>query len=189
MPQSGDEKPVASGGEAEDSFVSDALQTATASDRWAAAMNSLENADQELLRPMIEQNTASDAIARDILKAVNARKAECVKRRWRVKMNGRDIIIRDVLDKISSWISKFLVIGDTLIQIDPVHAAAPWAALRLVMQTAVNDFETFGSILASVERLTNHIAMCTIFELQYLQSQHEKYVQFEWEVCNKADGI
>ena len=74
-------------------------------------------------------------------------------------------------------------IGDTAIQIDPVHAAAPWAAVRVILQASVNDSETFCEVLASIEKLTNLIATCKIFELQYLQERHKKLEKPEITSC------
>lgn len=40
-------------------------------------------------------------------------------------------------------------------QYDPVHAALPWAAVRFVLEVAVNGFETLDLALSSIERLAN----------------------------------
>lgn len=145
--------------------------------RWKDAVDALDLDDQELLQPILcdkENRSSSADILADILQAAEQRKAECLKKRFKVTINGRDIVVRDVLDKISSWVSKFIAIGDTLIQIDPVHAAAPWAAVRLIMQTAVSDFQTFGFVLSSIERMANHISVCAVFEMQYLSVEQSR---------------
>lgn len=59
-------------------------------------------------------------------------------------------------------------------QYDPVHAALPWAAVRFVLQVAVNDFETLDFALSSIERLVNYITISSIFEVQYLQPKHHQ---------------
>ncbi|KAJ3492943.1 hypothetical protein NLG97_g5047 [Lecanicillium saksenae] len=147
--------------------------------RWRSAFSDLEDADQALLRPIINQGNASSELLDDILRAIHVRKEDSIKRRWRVKINGRHIVIREVLDKLSKCVSKFLTIGDILIQIDPVHAAAPWAVVRLVMQTAVSDFETYGFVLNSVERLVHLISISSIFEYQYLRAEHRGFDYYD----------
>jgi hypothetical protein len=52
---------------------------------------------------------------------------------WRFRFRGRDIILRDLATKVVTWLNKFKEIGDIAIQIDPVHAALPWAAIRFLL--------------------------------------------------------
>jgi len=47
---------------------------------------------------------------------------------------SRRIIVRDLADKLINWISKFVAVGDTLMQYDPGHAAIPWAIVRFILQ-------------------------------------------------------
>ena len=47
---------------------------------------------------------------------------------------SKRIIVRDLADKLISWVSKFVAVGDTLIQYDPGHAAIPWAIIRFLLQ-------------------------------------------------------
>lgn len=51
--------------------------------------------------------------------------------------NGENLFVRDVLQKVSRWIKKFVEVGDTIVQYDPGHAALPWALLRLVLQVRI----------------------------------------------------
>lgn len=52
---------------------------------------------------------------------------------WRFRFRGRDIILRDLATKVATWLNKFKEIGDIVIQIDPIHAALPWAAIRFLL--------------------------------------------------------
>ncbi|KAI0852291.1 putative ankyrin repeat-containing protein [Daldinia vernicosa] len=115
----------------------------------------------------------------DVLKATNEKKDECIKKRWKVTLKGRTIILRDVLEKIAVWVDKFLMFGDIAIQYDPVSAALPWAAVRLIMKATVNDVEAFGYVLQSIESVTNVIASCSIIERHFLQPEHSRMNVFE----------
>lgn len=42
--------------------------------------------------------------------------------------------MKDLTVKLVTWVRSFQDIGDTLVSIDPVHAALPWAAVKLVIQ-------------------------------------------------------
>ena len=44
------------------------------------------------------------------------------------------IIIRDLLEKVSFWVSKFKEAVDVAVQFDPLHASLPWAAVRSLLQ-------------------------------------------------------
>lgn len=68
-----------------------------------------------------------------ILAAV--RKNEVIGKRWKIrKLSGKNVILRDVFDKIGFWVKKFREIGDVAVQYDPMHAALPWAGIRLLLQ-------------------------------------------------------
>ena len=78
---------------------------------------------------------------------------------------SKRIIVRDLADKLISWISKFVAVGDTLMQYDPGHAAIPWAIVRFILQVckffqqlACINSDTDGAILHKhrmVEIVTN----------------------------------
>ncbi|KAI1415399.1 hypothetical protein F5Y13DRAFT_196737 [Hypoxylon sp. FL1857] len=106
-------------------------------------------------------------------------KDECVRKKWKVTIRGHTVILRDVLEKISVWVDKFLKFGDIAIQYDPASAALPWAAVRLIMQAAVNDVETFGYVLESIERITNVITCSSIIERHFLQPEHSEMDVFQ----------
>lgn len=55
--------------------------------------------------------------------------------------------MRDVLENIAGWVNKFKEAGDMVVQYDPVHASLPWAAVRFLLQTVVNDVELFGAMV------------------------------------------
>ncbi|KAI1799968.1 hypothetical protein F4811DRAFT_541451 [Daldinia bambusicola] len=115
----------------------------------------------------------------DVLKATNEKKNECIKKRWKVTLKGHTIILRDVLEKIAVWVDKLVIFGDIAVQYDPVSASLPWAAVRLIMKATVNDVETFGYVLQSIETVANIIASCSIVERHFLQPEHSTMEVFE----------
>ncbi|KAK4213489.1 ankyrin repeat protein [Rhypophila decipiens] len=141
-------------------------------DKWAAALDTLSAEERERF------TSVKDALERDprnvlvdVLAAANEKKDECMRRRWKLVIKGRTIILRDVLEKISVWVSKITVDirGYRHPIYDPGNAALPWAAIRLILQTGVNDVEVFGYVLNFIEGIANAIAAGTIFELRYLR--------------------
>jgi hypothetical protein len=44
------------------------------------------------------------------------------------------VIVIDVWNKVTKWITSMISIVDTVVQYDPVHAALPWAGVKLILQ-------------------------------------------------------
>ncbi|KAK3298835.1 uncharacterized protein B0H64DRAFT_83679 [Chaetomium fimeti] len=153
-------------------------------DKWVAALGTLSEEDRERFTfAKTGQRSARDVLA-DVLEATRRKKNECIKKRWRVVVRGRSIILRDVLEKISVWVSKVVKFGDIAIQYDPGQAALPWTAIRLILQATVNDVEVFGWILDSIENITNLLATCAIFELRYLSNPNSKSLDTSDQINN-----
>ena len=77
----------------------------------------------------------------NILEHVEQKKRICLSKRWKYQTkNGDVIIIRDVLDKVFTWVEKFKEIEDIVVQYDPTHAALPWAGVRFLLQASFDYF-------------------------------------------------
>ncbi|KAL6792575.1 hypothetical protein GGI42DRAFT_364041 [Trichoderma sp. SZMC 28013] len=142
--------------------------------RWAEALQRLSKEDQtqfELAQKGIDD---PKSILSNVLTATNKRKEECMKKRWKLVIKGQTIIIRDILEKLSNWVQKLLAVGDVIIQYDPIHAALPWAAIKLIMQATINDIEIFGHVLSSLENISNLIAQCQLIEVIYLAEKRKQ---------------
>lgn len=109
MIPSADEKILADSASIE-TKVDDSLCSAKpAPNRWTIAIEALDGGERELLLSLLHDTCSPLNAVKDVLAATEQRKAECLKKRWKVKINGRDLVVRDILDKISSWATKFLV--------------------------------------------------------------------------------
>ncbi|KAK6865444.1 hypothetical protein PG995_001972 [Apiospora arundinis] len=147
-------------------------QDAAGDSKWAQAVQSLSDDDREQFG--IAQSSADQdplRLLEDILAATEAKKAESLDKRWKVTVKGRKIIVRDVLEKMALWVNKFMAIGSMAVQYDPTSAALPWAAIKLIMQAAVNDVEIFAYSLTALEKITNMIGRSQVFEQLYLSRQ------------------
>jgi len=123
----------------------------------------------------------------DVMVAVEEKRRSCLEKRWKYKNSkGEDVILRNLFEKIAVWVGKFKEVVDIAVQYDPMHAALPWAAVRLVLQVkafhhllntpetkclqmTVNDSQTFGAMAEGVELVSNLITRYTIVEQLYLQ--------------------
>ena len=74
-------------------------------------------------------------VLEDLLKVVAQKKEVCDRKKWRyTRANGQVVEVREVLDKVVDRVKQFRDIGDEAVQFDPVHAALPWAGVRLLLQ-------------------------------------------------------
>ncbi|KAI1424997.1 ankyrin repeat-containing domain protein [Xylaria sp. FL1777] len=129
---------------------------------WAKAYSSLD-----------VQLQASLYVARtgklDILKAVRAtaeqKREICIRKQWRAQLsNGEVIIVRDVVEKIIKWISKFVAADDAAMPFDPLTAALPWAAVRFVLQATISTTRVEGDIVSDLEGISRLISRYREFE-------------------------
>lgn len=72
--------------------------------------------------------------------------------------------LSDIYSNTISWLNKFKDIGDVATQYDPVHAALPWAATRLILQIVIAYKKHTDEAMAIIEKTSRIIHQCTIYE-------------------------
>ena len=97
----------------------------------------MEGSDKDELR-FDGRKTATDPAS--VLRAIADKRKECEKKQWVLFTNkeGKQVRVRDVVDKVSGWVDQFIRIEDAAVQYDPAHAALPWAGVRLLLQVPMN---------------------------------------------------
>jgi ankyrin repeat protein len=125
-------------------------------DLWARAVDSL---DPQVIQRLHPTKTGARDIVNTALRAAEAKREVSIKNRWRIKRRSKeDIVVRDVMEKIIHWIHRFKEVGDNAVQYDPGHAALPWAALRFILQAAINYSEVEREIFEGIELVTRLLA-------------------------------
>lgn len=76
---------------------------------WAEALKRLSGEDQAQFDVSVTQNKSRQEILKDVLEATNQKKAECLGKRWKSVIGGKTIIFRDLLEKMTVWVQKFIV--------------------------------------------------------------------------------
>ena len=115
---------------------SEDVQNAPVRDLWAEALQKLSDKEMAAITklwPPLQASSQSD-IPQQLITVVEKKREECEEKRWKFKLNGRQIILRDVAEKVIIWLNKFKEIGDVAVNSDPVHAALPWAGIRFLLQ-------------------------------------------------------
>ena len=101
-------------------------------DLWTKALNALSDTDRKNIH-FDDQNKLGTL--EQLLAVVNAKKQLCVEKHWKYKRSsGKEILIRDQLEKVVKWVNMFKEAGDTAVQYDPAHASLPWAGVRVLLQ-------------------------------------------------------
>ena len=134
---------------------------------WIRAWETL---DEPLKAKLDYTGTNRINIVSAALGVAQEKKRICIQKRWKfTRPNGDIIILRDIVEKIIEWLEKFKTVGNQLMQYNVSHAAIPWAAVRFVLQIAVNDQHAFGSTVTDLESISRLITRYAIFEEVYLR--------------------
>jgi hypothetical protein len=145
-----------------------AVPNPQAHDLWKKAVDSL---DPHLITGLDPAKTGVRDIVTAVFRVAQAKRDESAKKRWRISRRGKqDVIVRDVMEKIIFWIDRFKDVGDNAVQYDPGHAALPWAAIRFILQAAVNYTEVEREILEGIELVTRLLASFREVEKIYLRA-------------------
>ena len=132
---------------------------------WKIAFENLPLED----RAELQSNHANKlTVLENILTAVQEKRQQCLSKRWKFRRHGKEIIIRDLVDKVAHWIGKFVQVCDVAMQYDTAHTSLPWAAIRFLLQITVKDADVFGSMMEGVEIVSRLISRFATFEAVYL---------------------
>ena len=104
-------------------------------DLWQKALATL---DDDLKACLDFKNSTKRDILEKTLKTAEEKRQLCLRKRWKFKRNGKEVVVRDVLEKIIKWLDHFKAIGDLAAQYDPAHAALPWAGVRFLLKVSAS---------------------------------------------------
>lgn len=118
-------------------IYSSPLVTRTVPDLWTEAFQELSNKDRATLGDDLHTSASSSrqnqADINAVLSIAKSKREECDDKRWKFNLSGQQIILRDVAEKIVSWITKFRDVGDLAASFDPVYAGPVWAGLKIIL--------------------------------------------------------
>lgn len=108
---------------------------------WKQAFDKLLEREAKVF---ISIDSNKEGFSRELLDAITAQRNICQENRWKFEFRGKEIIVRDLADKLLDWLDKFKNIGNVVVSYDPSHAALPWAGMRLVLQVCIMTIDKFG---------------------------------------------
>jgi len=178
---------------AEPPSTGEQVQNVQVRDLWADALKALSDKDKAtILQSSSAFQTQSNSnldILQHLCAIAEQKRDDCENRGWKFVLNGRQIILRDLAQKIIVWIDKFKEVGDVAANFDPVHVALPWAGIRFLLQVrvesivlliemkltfkkmAVAESQQMGALLIGVEKVTYLTSRCKIYEILYLHNK------------------
>jgi hypothetical protein len=113
---------------------------------WERALATI---DSDLQAAVDFKSITKKDVAAAALRTAKEKRDICLRKRWKYrKWNGKDLIVRDLLDKIVGFLDKFIAIGDVAMQYDPAHAALPWAGVRFLLRVGKNEFISESLLIA-----------------------------------------
>ena len=136
---------------------------------WTEALqhSSLKEKDRECIKNIVP--TKLD----DILHVVEAQQLRYRANRVTTKgRRGETIVLSDVFAKITEWVKTFVAVGDVAVQYDPGHATLPWAAVRFILQSAVNLTVIHAFIVDGLQQITRILAWGRLQEVLCLAQTH-----------------
>lgn len=94
--------------------------------------------DRAVLQQYISPNSVDIHVAvEQALTAAADKRRICLDKRWTYTIAGRNVILREVADKVVRWLDRFKPVGDIIANVDPVHVGLPWAGVRLLLEVCM----------------------------------------------------
>ena len=75
-------------------------------------------------------------VCRDVLQIAQSQQLRYEEKRWSIS-SSRKIDVGEVYGQVATCVQKFVGVGDSIAQFDPVHFALPWAAVRFILTVRV----------------------------------------------------
>ncbi|KAI4223157.1 MAG: hypothetical protein L6R36_005628 [Xanthoria steineri] len=158
----------------------DPSSRAQADNLW---QNTLDTLGDDVKGSLVIRNAPRRDILAAVQRTAEERKQLCLYKRWKFKKpNGEEIILRDIFDKILTWLDRFKSIGDIAMQCDAAHAALPWTAVRFLLNVAVSEKRVHGLMVEGLEVVARLSVRFTIFEDIYLRRCPTPHLELETAV-------
>ncbi len=102
-------------------------------DLWGIALQRLTEKERAAINLMNTSGSYFDTLS-SLCDDLDRKLDQSKKKKLQFEIHGRQIIVRDVVSRTLVWINRFKEIGDIVVQFDPVHAALPWAGVRMLLE-------------------------------------------------------
>ncbi|CAM1510989.1 Fc.00g085020.m01.CDS01 [Cosmosporella sp. VM-42] len=126
-------------------------------DLWQTA---LDNLDDDLKASLNFKNSTKRDILEKTLKVAEDKWQLCLRKRWKFKRHGKEVVVRDILEKIIKWLDHFKAVGISLLNMILLTLRCHGQAYA----SYSSDTHVFGSTISGLETVSHLIARYAIFE-------------------------
>ncbi|KAL0260738.1 hypothetical protein SLS55_004428 [Diplodia seriata] len=123
------------------------VSTPTEENLWNQAKDTLDRSEKDALAnfPASERGEQLE----EILRLVESKKNDYESRATKVQNHK----LRNIYGSIALWVQRFASVGNVVASYDPVHAALPWADVRLILQDDRHNREGRKKILQALSSI------------------------------------
>ncbi|RFU29639.1 hypothetical protein B7463_g6719, partial [Scytalidium lignicola] len=128
---------------------------------WLEAVDQLSEDEKTIIRQHVPQIQDDDAgsLFEDLVAAGRLQQTKHQSKNWKLSLGGREVNLRDMASRIVGLLEKVKAVGDIAVNVDPLHAGIPWAAIRLILKVVISDREQMAALLLGLDRVIPSITI------------------------------
>jgi hypothetical protein len=116
------------------------------------ALEKLTPQERDVLNIHISSSeTAVGSVLNSALKEAKEKQKVCRGKSWSCKVGKHEVRARDVAEKVVKWLERFKSVLDVAVSADPIHAALPWAVVRVVLEIATTEQHQMSALLSGLD--------------------------------------
>ncbi|ESK88348.1 ankyrin repeat and socs box protein 7 [Moniliophthora roreri MCA 2997] len=128
------------------------LYEAGSEDLWKEALETLDDDKQH-----IASEEKLEAL-NQLHQLIEHAKEECIRKRWKYKWKGRQVVLRDVFEKIMGRIKAYESLGDGIAgSSNCSEVGLAWAGIKFLLEIMTADFDKFSFVIEGVEHISRLI--------------------------------
>jgi hypothetical protein len=129
--------------------------------------------DPKIRKSLVNVNIGTGRVIDAVLNEALAKQKAFNLKKWKIVIRGKEVVLSDIFDKIVRWVDHFKVAGDVAVQFNSGAASLPWAAVRFVLQVAMNDQKYLENMIEGIQVVVEMIATYAVVETLYLDPEFD----------------
>jgi hypothetical protein len=115
------------------------------------ALEKLTQKERDVLNiHILSSNADADLALTLALNEAKKKQEVCRGKLWVCDVGKHKVRARDVAEKVVKWLDRFKSVLDVAVSADPIHAALPWAAVRVVLEIAATEQRQMTALLSGL---------------------------------------
>lgn len=126
--------------------------------------------DSKSRKSFASVNVGNGRVINTVLKEAVTQQRALSAKRWNATIGGKEVVLRDILEKVVRWMDHFKAVYDTAVQFNLGAASLPWAAVRFLLQVAVKDKQYLEATIEEIEMAAQTVTTYAATENLYMDS-------------------